>query len=214
MEWGCVMRYKFIILEGGDCVGKTTVRARLHEFLEGQGHEVVVTREPGGTTGAEEIRKLLLEGDSDRWDKEAELLLFYAARMDHLNKMIIPALSAGKVVITDRIDLSTWAFQAEPQKELHGLFKMLHKRVVAKLEPWAKVSTGILLDVTIDVALERMGIRKEGRDRLEGVDEKILLRRRGAYLRAADGFAPGYTIIDASKELDKVFKNVLKALEK
>ena len=97
----------FISFEGIDGSGKSTQVARLADHLRAQGRDVVLTREPGGSTGAEEIRALVLQGDPDRWSAETELLLFTAARRDHLERLIRPALAEGKIVICDRFADST-----------------------------------------------------------------------------------------------------------
>ncbi len=107
------MTGRFISLEGGEGVGKSTQLAALAEALEGRGVEVLVTREPGGSKGAEAIRSLLLEGEEGRWNPRAEALLFAAARSDHVEKTIKPALRAGKWVLSDRFLDSSLAYQGE-----------------------------------------------------------------------------------------------------
>ncbi|MBL4667252.1 MAG: dTMP kinase, partial [Sneathiella sp.] len=102
---------KFITLEGGDGSGKSTQAKQLAQFLKDQGKEVVLTREPGGAPGADEIRELILTGDPDRWDVVGETLLFYASRRNHLRLTVWPALAAGKWVISDRFADSTMAHQ-------------------------------------------------------------------------------------------------------
>ena len=108
MSRGC-----FISLEGGEGVGKSTQLAALAKALEGRGLDVLVTREPGGSPGAEAIRKLLLEGEDGRWNPRAEALLFAAARSDHVSKTIRPALEQGKWVLSDRFVDSSLAYQGE-----------------------------------------------------------------------------------------------------
>ncbi|WP_260484437.1 dTMP kinase [Sphingomicrobium flavum] len=108
-----MMTGRFISLEGGEGVGKSTQLAALAEALEGRGVEVLVTREPGGSKGAEAIRSLLLEGEEGRWNPRAEALLFAAARSDHVEKTIKPALRAGKWVLSDRFLDSSLAYQGE-----------------------------------------------------------------------------------------------------
>ncbi|MGE0178797.1 MAG: dTMP kinase [Sphingomonas sp.] len=105
------MTGRFITLEGGEGVGKSTQARALAEALRGRGVDVVITREPGGTPGAEAIRKLLLDGAEDRWSAEAEALLFAAARTDHVDKLIRPALHEGKWVLSDRFIDSSLAYQ-------------------------------------------------------------------------------------------------------
>ena len=106
-------RGRFISLEGGEGVGKSTQLAALAEALTGRGLTVIVTREPGGSPGAEAIRKLLLEGDDTRWNSRAEALLFAAARSDHIDKTILPAIDRGEWVLSDRFLDSSLAYQGE-----------------------------------------------------------------------------------------------------
>jgi dTMP kinase len=106
-------RGRFISLEGGEGVGKSTQLAALAAALQGRGLAVVVTREPGGSTGAEAIRRLLLEGEEGRWNARAEALLFAAARSDHIDKTILPALERGEWVLSDRFLDSSLAYQGE-----------------------------------------------------------------------------------------------------
>lgn len=102
---------RFITLEGGEAAGKSTQGARLAAWLRGRGHDVIETREPGGTPGAEAIRRLLLTGAGDRWTDEAEVLLFASARADHVARLILPSLRAGKWVVCDRFLDSSLAYQ-------------------------------------------------------------------------------------------------------
>ena len=106
-------RGRFISLEGGEGVGKSTQLAALAEALTGRGLKVIVTREPGGSPGAEAIRKMLLEGDDTRWNSRAEALLFAAARADHIDKTILPAIERGEWVLSDRFLDSSLAYQGE-----------------------------------------------------------------------------------------------------
>ena len=108
-----MVRGRFISLEGGEGAGKSTQLAALAQALEGRGLSVVVTREPGGSPGAEAIRALLLEGDENRWNPRAEALLFAAARSDHIDKTIKPALERGQWVLSDRFLDSSLAYQGE-----------------------------------------------------------------------------------------------------
>ncbi|MGA0430244.1 MAG: dTMP kinase, partial [Paracoccaceae bacterium] len=108
----------FISFEGIDGSGKSTQAKVLTKTLEDLGHNVVLTREPGGSIGAEEIRRLVLQGDPDRWSAESEILLFTAARRDHLEKTILPALDAGKIVICDRFADSTRMYQGLSRGDL------------------------------------------------------------------------------------------------
>jgi len=143
---------------------------------------------------------------------ESDLLLFYAARMDHVKQLILPSLREGKVVITDRFDLSTWAFQAEPNRDLHELFQDLHKLVTRELQNVS--AKGILLDVPSEAAYGRMKSLFKDLDRMEDVEKEVVKRRRGAYLSAAKTLFPTYDVIDATPDADTVFWSIWDALSK
>ncbi|WP_036708089.1 dTMP kinase [Paracoccus sanguinis] len=124
----------FISLEGIDGSGKSTQARRLAEALRTEGREVVLTREPGGAPGAEDIRRLLVEGRADRWSAETELLLFTAARRDHLERTIRPALDRGAWVVTDRFADSTRVYQGATRGDLRGAVDALHALMIG-VEP-------------------------------------------------------------------------------
>ena len=128
------MTGRFWSFEGIDGSGKSTQARRLAEVLRQAGHEVVLTREPGGSAGAEEIRRLVLEGAVDRWSAETEILLFTAARRDHLEKTIRPALARGAVVITDRFADSTRMYQGISRGDLAQVVDDLHALMIG-VEP-------------------------------------------------------------------------------
>ena len=119
-------RGRFITLEGIDGSGKSTQARLLAEHLKLQGNDVVLTREPGGSPGAEEIRRLLVEGDPDRWLPETEILLFTAARRDHLDRTILPALERGATVVCDRFADSTRVYQGAARGDLRSVVDRLH----------------------------------------------------------------------------------------
>ncbi|NNF89961.1 MAG: dTMP kinase, partial [Boseongicola sp.] len=123
---------RFITFEGIDGSGKSTQARRLAERLEARGLEVVLTREPGGSPGAEEIRRLLVEGDPDRWSAETEILLFTAARRDHLERTILPALARGAIVVSDRFADSTRIYQGATRGDLRALVDRLHAEVIGR----------------------------------------------------------------------------------
>ena len=140
----------FISLEGIDGSGKSTQARLLAEALQGMGRAVVLTREPGGAPGAEEIRRLLVEGDPDRWSAETEILLFTAARRDHLERTIRPALAAGKIVVTDRFADSTRVYQGATRGDLRGLVDGIHDLAIG-VEP----DLTLILDMDPKAALSR-----------------------------------------------------------
>jgi len=143
-------RGRFITFEGIDGSGKSTQARRLYEALRAAGHEAVLTREPGGSPGAEEIRRLVLEGDPDRWSAETEILLFTAARRDHLERTIEPALAAGKIVVCDRFADSTRMYQGLSRGDLRALVDQLHTLMIGR-EP----DLTVLIDMDPQRALAR-----------------------------------------------------------
>ena len=148
----------FVTFEGIDGSGKSTQARLLAERLD----DVVLTREPGGSPGAEEIRKLLLTGDPDRWTAETEILLFTAARRDHLERTILPALTAGKTVISDRFADSTRVYQGATRGDLREIVDQLHKLMIGR-EP----DLTFVIDMDPETALNRGLARQSGEDRFE-----------------------------------------------
>lgn len=148
---------QFLSFEGIDGSGKSTQARLLAETLRKHGHAVTLTREPGGSPGAEEIRALVLEGGPDRWSPETELLLFTAARRDHLEKTIRPALDRGEVVITDRFADSTRVYQGTSRGDLRALVDTLHDAMIG-VEP----DVTLLIDMDPERALGRSLARLAG----------------------------------------------------
>lgn len=144
----------FISLEGIDGSGKSTQAQRLADSLRARGAEVVLTREPGGSAGAEEIRRLLVEGRADRWSPETELLLFNAARRDHVERTIRPALERGATVITDRFVDSSRVYQGAVRGDLRALVDRLHALVIG-VEP----DLTLVIDIDPACALARTTAR-------------------------------------------------------
>lgn len=152
----------FITLEGIDGSGKSTQARLLAEALRQSGRTVVLTREPGGAPGAEDIRRLLVEGDPGRWSAETEILLFTAARRDHLERTIRPALEAGAIVISDRFADSTRVYQGAVRSRLRETVDALHDLMIG-LEP----DLTLVVDTDPDAALARGLARGSGEDRFE-----------------------------------------------
>ena len=173
---------RFITFEGIDGSGKSTQARLLDAYLKGQGVDVVLTREPGGSPGAEEIRRLLVEGPPDRWSGETEILLFTAARRDHLEKTIRPALERGATVISDRFADSTRVYQGAARGELRGIVDTLHDAVIG-IEP----DLTFVIDMDPGQALSRGLARQSGEDRFEDMGQAFQERlREGFHALVAD----------------------------
>lgn len=153
-----------ISFEGIDGSGKSTQARHLAEALTAEGREVVLTREPGGSPGAEEIRRLLVEGTGERWSPETECLLFTAARRDHLERTIRPALAAGKTVITDRFADSTRVYQGAARGELRAMVDRLHDLMIG-IEPHRT----FVIDIDPETGLDRGRARGGAEDRFESL---------------------------------------------
>jgi dTMP kinase len=174
---------RFIVLEGGEGAGKSTQARLLAEALRARGIEVVTTREPGGTPGAETIRALLLHGEGEGWNPRAEALLFAAARSDHVEKLIRPALARGAWVICDRFLDSSRAYQGGGGGLSDGDIRELHRIGSAGLLP----DLTILLEVSPQVAAERLARRDpEGSDRIGSRDAAYHARVAAAFTRLAE----------------------------
>ena len=153
------MSARFITFEGIDGSGKSTQSRRFADLLRDQGTDLIFTREPGGSAGAEEIRTLVLTGETDRWSAETEILLFTAARRDHLEKTIQPALDAGTTVVCDRFADSTRVYQGATRGDLRSKVDALHELMIGR-EP----DLTFIIDMDPAVALERGLARKSGED--------------------------------------------------
>ena len=194
----------FLTFEGIDGSGKSTQCRLLADTLSDLGHEVVLTREPGGSTGAEEIRRLVLEGDPARWSAETELLLFTAARRDHLERTIEPALAAGKVVICDRFADSTRMYQGLSRGNLRAKVDKLHEMMIGR-EP----DLTLLIDMDPEIGLSRAKGRQTVEERFEAFGLELQLKMRAGFLALAQEFAPRFRVIDGTQSLDAVATDVL-----
>lgn len=189
-------RGRFITLEGGEGTGKSTQARLLAERLRASGHEVVATREPGGTPGAESVRALLVEGDPGRWDGLAEALLVNAARADHAARLIAPALARGAWVVCDRYVHSTLAYQGAGKGIAAGLLRDLHRIATGGLWP----DQVLLLDLPGAVGLSRAATRGGGR--FEAHDAAFHTRVNAAF--AAMAGEPTVARIDAEGTPEQV----------
>ena len=171
----------FITMEGGEGSGKSTQCRLLGDALARNGRKVVRTREPGGSPGAEEIRRLLVDGDVDRWDAMSETLLLLAARRNHVGHVIRPALQRGDWVVCDRFSDSTMAYQGYG----HGLDRAMLRDLSARiLDEFAPDAT-LILDIPVDVGLARAASRDGGEDRYERMDRAFHERLRQGFLEIA-----------------------------
>jgi len=171
----------------------------LVDHLRSQGHGVIHTREPGGSTGAEEIRSLVLEGDPDRWSAETEILLFTAARRDHLERTIRPALAEGKVVICDRFADSTRMYQGLSRGDLRGTVDALHTLMIG-VEP----DLTILIDMDPAEGLSRAKARQGTEERFEDFGIDLQRQMRAGFLALADEFSDRFTVVDGARSVDAV----------
>ena len=192
-------RGRFITFEGIDGAGKSTQARRLAEALRARGATVRLTREPGGSPGAEEIRRLLVEGPEERWSGETEVLLFTAARRDHLERTIRPALAAGEVVISDRFADSTRVYQGAARGELRKLVDRLHSDLIG-LEP----DLTFILDMDAAPALARGLARRSGEDRFEDLGAGFQDRLRAGFRDLAREFPDRCRLIDAGRDVDVI----------
>lgn len=193
-------RGRFITLEGGEGGGKSTQAKRLAVWLEGQGHKVLLTREPGGSPGAEEIRKLLVQGSADRWDPVTETLLHFAARRDHLERVIRPALAAGHWVLSDRFADSTLAYQGYGHGVDRGFIAALESAVVGSQRP----DLTLILDLPVTQGLERAGARPGAETRYEEMAQAFHERLRQGFLDIAKQEPQRCRVIDATADIDTV----------
>lgn len=200
---------KFITLEGIEGVGKTSNLEYIQSLLESAGHRCVITREPGGTTLGESLRTLLLEHSGEQISENAELLLMFAARAEHLTKIILPALDAGSTVLCDRFTESTYAYQGGGRGIDIEKISGLESLVQGDLRP----DLTIILDAPVAVGRERAG-KRSSPDRIENEKDDFFQRVRDYYLELSKRYPQRICIVDASVTLDEVKKQVKEQLHK
>ena len=194
---------RFITFEGIDGSGKSTQARLLAAHLQDEGHMVTLTREPGGSPGAEEIRALVLEGDPDRWSAETEILLFTAARRDHLERTIQPALDAGATVICDRFADSTRMYQGLSRGDLRTTVDQLHQLMIGR-EP----DLTLLIDMDPAIGLTRALSRNGREERFEDFGEALQAKMRAGFLALAAEFPARFRVIDGNRPVDDVAEDV------
>ena len=193
----------FISFEGIDGSGKSTQARMLVEQLRAKGHEVIHTREPGGSAGAEEIRALVLQGEPDRWSAETEILLFTAARRDHMERTILPAIEAGKIVICDRFADSTRMYQGLSRGDLRPTVDQLHTLMIGR-EP----DLTILIDMDPEIGLSRALSRQGVEERFETFGADLQAQMRAGFLSLAQEFKNRFVVIDGSRDIETVASDV------
>ncbi len=194
---------RFITFEGIDGSGKSTQARLLHDHLTAKGQTAILTREPGGAPGAEDIRRLLVEGDPDRWSPETEILLFTAARRDHVERTIQPALKAGKTVISDRFADSTRVYQGAARGDLRALVDRLHDAVIG-MEP----DLTFIIDMDPDAALARGLARNSGEDRFEDMGAAFQHKLRAGFLALAKANPSRCHLIDGNRTAEDVATDI------
>jgi dTMP kinase len=198
---------RFVSFEGIDGSGKSTQVARLAASLRAGGREVVTTREPGGAPGAEAIRALLVEGDGARWSPETECLLFTAARRDHLERTIAPALARGAKVLCDRFTDSTRVYQGIARADLRPLVDALHRLTIG-VEP----DLTLILDIDPETAVARGLARGSKEDRFEGFGLAFQQRLRSGFLALAAEFPERCRVVPADGPEEAVAERVAAAI--
>ena len=198
------MTGRFLSFEGIDGSGKSTQARLLADALRAQGHVVCLTREPGGSPGAEEIRHLVLEGAADRWSTETELLLFTAARRDHLEKTIRPALARGEVVICDRFADSTRIYQGLTRGDLRATVDALHGLMIG-VEP----DLTFLIDIDAAEGLARATARAGMEMRFETMGLAVQQKARAGFEALAKAHPARFRVINGARTTEVVAADVL-----
>ena len=201
------IRGKFLTIEGTEGVGKSTNIAYIQSYLYSQGIDLLITREPGGTPLAEEIRELLLQNRVEKMDETTELLLVFAARAQHLQTVILPALARGQWVLCDRFTDATYAYQGGGRGLDVELIETLEQRIQGDVRP----DLTLLLDIDVSIGLERAGRRGE-LDRFEHEEIVFFERVREAYLSRVAASPERYGVVDASLSLEQVQQQIRQCL--
>ncbi len=197
-------RGKFITFEGGEGAGKSTQIRLLADFLRAQGRSIVTTREPGGSPGAESIRKLLVEGEPGRWDGITETLLLAAARRDHVERTIRPALERGNWVVCDRFMDSTVAYQGYGAGVGLDLIQQLNIAAAGDIRP----DLTIILDLPVEAGLARATQRAGGEDRFERKGIDFHQRLRDGFLAIAKASPDRCAIVSAAESIEVVAERI------
>lgn len=195
----------FITFEGGEGGGKSTQIRMLAEALQYKGKDVVLTREPGGTEGAERIRALVVEGKEEQWDAVSETLLFLAARRDHVERVIKPALKGEKIVLCDRFSDSTFVYQGIGKKLGIAYVQQLQELAIGALKP----DLTFLLDIAPEEGLKRASARSDNETRFEGMDMAFHTALRDGFLTLARQEPQRIRIVDAAHAPKAVHEEIM-----
>lgn len=198
-----------LVCDGSNGAGKTTVIAGLEAHLKQRGIEVVMTREPGGTEISEKIREIILDPSTPEMTDMTELMLFGAARAQHVREKIIPALEQGKVVISDRFDAATFSFQHYARGLDLATITTINQLALGGFRP----DMNLILDLDPEEGLTRVKSRGEGLDRLEDEKQQFLQRAREGYLVQAKNDPERFTVIDASQSKAQVLVQSIELLD-
>ena len=193
----------FISFEGIDGSGKSTQIKKLARFLESLDFDVIITREPGGSVGGEEIRNLLLQGQVDRWSAETEILLFTAARRDHLERIILPAIDDGKIVLCDRFTDSTRMYQGMRGPNLRNLVDMLNEKVINR-DP----DLTIIIDIDPEISLKRAKSRKTAEERFEDFGVQLQMKMRKGFIELAKEFSNRIEVVNGQQSVDRLAQHI------
>ena len=193
----------FITFEGIDGSGKSTQIQKLAKFLEDNGFDIIMTREPGGSVGGEEIRNLLLQGEVDRWSAETEILLFTAARRDHLERIILPALQDGKIVICDRFTDSTRMYQGMRGPKLRDLVDKLTEEVI-NCDP----DLTIIIDIDPEISLRRAKSRETAEERFEDFGVDLQKKMRKGFIDLSKEFNSRIKVVNGQQSVDDLAKEI------
>ena len=196
---------RMIVIDGVDGSGKGVQSQRLLQALIDTGDKAILTREPGGSAAAEEIRQLLVKGEPEKWDAMTELLLMYAARRSHLCDTIWPALAAGNWVISDRYADSSRAFQGIAGELGLSTVEQIHRLVVGEFEP----ALVLILDISESIALARALQRGDNEDRFEKKGSEYHARVRAAFLQIAATDPARYKVINADQDIESVNADIV-----
>jgi len=198
----------FITFEGIDGSGKSTQIKSLAKSLKNFGFDIIITREPGGSVGGEEIRNLLLQGDINRWSAETEILLFTAARRDHLERIISPALQNGKIVICDRFTDSTRMYQGMRGPKLRDLVDKLTDEVI-NCDP----DLTIVIDIDPEISLKRAKSRKTVEERFEDFGVDLQKNMRKGFIELSKEFSSRIEVVNGHQSVDDLAKDIFSVVK-